>query len=140
MKVLIYAVLDDRVQASLEAIRTHVTVPQHFVSSHAVFQTALAECFSGETIVVFFVHDADELAYLETMESKLLDTKLVLNLGTTENRLLLHAYKLHPRFISLPHDPPDLLAMTINGIVREMNRTRFPKKALGAAASNKRNR
>ena len=123
VKIVVYAKpIEGTAERQLKAIFVHVPQPIHIVASCAALKEALAECFSGETIVVYFVTSTSDLTYLDTLESKLLDIKLLLNLVRPENRLLLRAYKLHPRFITMPHDPPELLAKTINGIIREMKR------------------
>ncbi len=79
MGILIY-VNSENYQAyqQLDAIHKLVPYPRSYVSSHEAFKQAYGQCLSGETIVVFFVNDDADLAFLEVMEKDFVDTKQLL--------------------------------------------------------------
>lgn len=122
MKIVIFANPEnDQAFRQIHILRKTVPYPAQVVTSHEAFVQAYTQCLSGETIIVFFVGSDDDLAFLESMQEKFLDTKLLLSISDDDARRVARAYRLHPRLLVSLDDAPTLLCMTLLGIVRVMN-------------------
>jgi|GEM_PF-1817506 len=122
MEILIYVNPENyHAYRQLNAIRKFVPYPRRYASTHGAFKQLYAQCLSGETIVVFFVNDDADMAFLEVMEKDFVDTKLLVSIANGNEQWVARAYKQKPRIVTRSYDHPELLAMTIKGIARQMN-------------------
>ena len=125
MKILIYANPEsDQAFRQIHILRKTIPYPAQVVTSHEAFEQALTRCLSGETIIVFFVSNDADLIFLESMQEKFLDTKLLLSIFDDEPQRVVRAYRLHPRLLVSFDEGPTLLCMTLSGIVAVMKRER----------------
>ena len=84
-----------------------------------VFKYAFNECLSGETIVVFFIENETDMAFLEDMNSKFVDIKLIVNHPDENDKFRARILKLYPRFVTVSDDCDRLLPEVVPGLVRQ---------------------
>jgi len=90
-----------------------------FTKNHEHFRREFTTCFSGETLVVFFIYQEPDMAFIESLQAGFVDIKLIINLSGNNDSIQSRALKLHPRIITDFDENPDLLTGVIQGIVKE---------------------
>ncbi len=80
-------------------------------------RAALTQCMDGETILIFFITNEKEMAFLETQARYFIDMKLIICLESSDAELSARAYRLKPRLVLDPRASQDLLAGAAKGIM-----------------------
>lgn len=81
---------------------------------------ALAGCMDGESILVFFITDPADMAFLETQAREFIDMKLIIFLENHDPELADRAYRLKPRLVIDSRDSPALLPGAVEGILSSL--------------------
>lgn len=86
------------------------------------FLKAYSQCFSGETLVVFFAEDSEDMDFLEKTYKTFVDIKLLIHLSDNINSLYERALQLYPRLISTQNgDEYMLLLKAIEVIAKKIS-------------------
>jgi len=119
MKLLIYSRQDRGIIKSIEQVITALggDINMEHARDQKEFKHASKFCYTGETLVVFFVDKKTDMAFLESVEMDFMDIKLVIYLGDKETDLIVRAYKLYPRVVTGAFDKDDLLLAAVKGIL-----------------------
>lgn len=120
MKVLIFNPKHENItQQIADRLRGFKHCQLILTFEHLSFECEFARCLSGETIVVFFIDDNNDLSFLEKMSEKFVDVKLVINIPHHANGYYDRILKLCPRMIFTTKMYPQLLPEFVFGIVKE---------------------
>jgi len=118
MKTLIFSRQDHVIIQSIEQVIISLgNIDLEYVRGPGEFKQALKLCYAGETLVVFFVHGKNDLAFLESVEMDFMDIKLVIYFIDREDDLLARAYKMDPRIVTGAFDSDELLIAAVRGIL-----------------------
>lgn len=90
------------------------------VDDHPSFRTAFSNCLSGETIVVFFVENERDMLFLEAMNSKFFDIKLIVNHPDQNDQFHERILKLYPRIMTVTHECLHLIPQAVCGIIKKL--------------------
>lgn len=125
MKLLIYSRQDRGIINSIEQVITALgNITLEHARDQQAFRHALRTCYAGETLMVFFVDDKPDMAFLESVEMDFMDIKLVIYLGDKGTEFFARAYKLGPRMVTGGFDTDDLLLAAVKGILLNLMGTR----------------
>ena len=125
MKLLIYSRQDRGIIKSIEQVITALgDINLEHARDQQAFKYALSTCYAGETLVIIFVADKKDMAFLESVEMDFMDIKLVIYFGDKDTDLFARAYKLSPRMVTGAFDTDDLLLAAVKGILLNLMGTR----------------
>ncbi len=86
---------------------------------HPSFEAEFSSCLSGETIIVFFVNDEEDLLFLENIQNKFVDIKLMTILRERTPGFYDRILKLCPRVLAVSGECDRLIPEALLGLVRE---------------------
>ena len=125
MKLLIYSRQDRGIIKPIEQVIAALgDINLEYTRDQQAFKHALRTCYAGETLVVFFVDDKRDMAFLESVGMDFMDIKLVIYFGDKGTDLFVRAYKLGPRMVTGAFDTDDLLLAAVKGILLNLMGTR----------------
>lgn len=85
---------------------------------YSEFQKEFQKCFSGETIVIFYIKNEDDLNFIESIEKIFFDVKLIINYSGASDVFLKRIFKLNPRVITNTAQNPQLLKEALMGLIK----------------------
>jgi hypothetical protein len=123
MKILIYnnnEIINQKIQIALNAFENCQVI---LSKDYHTFKKEFSFCLCGETIIVFFISDESDIGFLESMQKKFVDIKLIINIS--EKKTYQRALKLQPRVITNADENTELLLGVIQGCVKEKLKNQF---------------
>ena len=105
MKIIIYnpyfTTLNQQFLKRIEAFSKSLGI---ITSNHDQFQSEFTKCFSGETIVVFYIGVEADVTFLEKVQQQFVDIKLLVNLTPHLEGYCNRIRKLDPRIVHIGAD------------------------------------
>lgn len=127
IKILVFNDENQKINQKIDHALTMVENKYQLILTrdYLTFKEAFSFCFSGETVIVFFVSSETDMAFLESMQSKFVDIKLIVNQPEQNSCFESRIVKLFPRAITDSHDCDALIPGMIVGMVKEKIRHRL---------------
>ena len=126
MKILIYDSRNKQDKDSINTlVETFTSCQILFTDNYYSFETKLLSCYSGETVIVFFVNEEKDMDFLESTMKNLTDIKLIVNLLEKTSSLESRAYAIGARLVTKTDDNEVLLPLGLQGIIKEMHRNQL---------------
>jgi lantibiotic modifying enzyme len=120
MKILIFNSHKEKIIQEIQyALKSFQNCQVILTKDHHEFKKQLPNCFSGETIVVFFINTEKDMVFLESMQNHFVDIKLVINQSERKKSFISRSLKLHPRIITHSDENSELLLGVIQGIIKK---------------------
>ncbi|MCP3887321.1 MAG: hypothetical protein GY702_00390 [Desulfobulbaceae bacterium] len=92
------------------------------VYTYDEFREEFSSCLSGDTIVVFSLHDEEDVRFLESMKNDFVDIKLLVNSMAGMEKLQDRIFKLYPRIVTST-DSKACFGLLPDAIARMVQRT-----------------
>ena len=124
MKILIFSIGNETIsQKIIDGLNQFKNCQIILLEDHQSFKKEFRHCFSGETVVVFFIEGEEDMSFLESMEKEFVDIKLIINQPDHTNSFYGRILSLHPRLITNIRECRELLPGVVRKTVIEMLKT-----------------
>lgn len=121
MRILIYnPYYKDVTRKVIAAVSHWQSCEVYDAPDHQSFQSAFGACLSGETIIVFFVDGDSDMIFLESMQSKFIDVKLLINHAGHDDKFYARILSLYPRMVTVTDKCALLLPEAVQGILKQI--------------------
>ncbi len=85
------------------------------------FKRDYQDCFSGETLVLFFIEDPGDFDVLSSVSRYFVDVKLLIYLVGEAKTLMPKAFGYYPRWVTGSFEPDSHLHQVVAGILSDMS-------------------
>ena len=120
MKILIFNNQNEKINQKIQyALNAYQNCQLILTKDHHTFTKEFSFCLSGETIIVFFINNKNDMDFLESIHTQFVDIKLIVDQSERKKSFQSRVLELHPRMITNFDENSELLIGVVQGIVKE---------------------
>ena len=120
MKILIFNRHNEKINLEIQyALKACQICQLILTKDHHTFTKEFSPCLSGETVIVFFINNENDMKFLESIHTQFVDIKLIVDQSERKKSFQSRVLNLHPRMITNSDENSELLVGVVQGIVME---------------------